>query len=97
MRRGSLVILMSMLVLLVVIAGLLFYIFLRSAAGDAVATGTVASVTLPSPQSQQLTPASEPRSTPMRFVFVVSVLIVLVSAALVLFRLVSKYFFKDVK
>jgi len=96
MRRGRLIILMSMLVLLIAIAGLLFYISLQSAADDVVATGAVIPATLPSPQSQQLAPSSEPRSALIRLVFIVSVLIVFVSAVLVLFRLVSKYIFKDV-
>lgn len=97
MQRGRLIILMSMLVLLIATGGLLFYVLLRSTARDTVATGTPIAATLPSPQSQQIAPSPEPRSAPLRLVFVVSVLLVLVSAVLVLFRLVSKYIFKDVQ
>lgn len=97
MRRGRLIILMSMLVLLIVIGGLLIYVLLGSVKEGAIATDTSIAATLPSPQSQQIAPSSEPRSAPLRFVFVASVLLVLVSAALVLFRLVSKYIFKDVQ
>jgi hypothetical protein len=97
MRRGSRIILMSLVVLLVVNLGVLFYIFWRSATRNMVATDMVIPATLPSPQSQLLAPSSEPVNTSTRLVFIVSVLIVFVSAVLVLFRLVSKYFFKDGK
>jgi len=76
-----------MLMLLVVIAGLLFYIIVRSSTGDTVATGTVVPATLPVPPEQQTALPSEPVGTPIRLVYIVSILIVFVSAVLILFRM----------
>ncbi|HQE93316.1 MAG TPA: hypothetical protein PLH19_10720 [Anaerolineae bacterium] len=95
MRRNSRIIRMSLAMLLMITAGLLSYIFWRPAGGDGVAPDTAIPATLPSPPSQQLVPLSDPVNAPLRFVYIVSVLLVFVSAALVLFRLVSKHFFKD--
>jgi hypothetical protein len=86
MRRNSLLILLSMIVLLVVIAVLLFYIFGRSSAST-VPTGTVVPATLPVPPGKQVVPLSEPVGMLTRFVYIVSVLIVFVSAVLILFRM----------
>lgn len=87
MRRNSPLVLLSMIVLLVVIMGLLFYIFVRSSANDAVVTGTIVPATLPVPPAQQAAPLSEPVGTPMRLVYILSVLVVFVSAVLLLFRM----------
>ncbi|HQK14929.1 MAG TPA: hypothetical protein PLJ78_13415 [Anaerolineae bacterium] len=87
--------LISMIVLLIAMAGLLFYIAVHLPKGNAVSTDIGALATLPNPQPQQQTTPSEPVSTPIRLIFIVSVLIVFVSAALMLFRLISKHFFKE--
>lgn len=96
MRRNSLLVLMSMIVLLIVIGVLLFSIFLRSStSSDTVATGTVTPATLPAPPEQQMAPLSEPIGTPMRLVYIVSILVVFVSAVLVLFRMLFGISGKD--
>ena len=87
MRRNSLLILLSMIVLLVVIAVLLIYVFKRSPVNDAIATSTAVLDTLPVSPEQQITLLSEPVGMPMRFVYIVSILVVFVSAALLLFRM----------
>ncbi|MGC9395024.1 MAG: hypothetical protein ACP5J4_09215 [Anaerolineae bacterium] len=87
MRRNSLHILLSMLMLLVVITGLLCYIFLRSSTDDTVATGTVVPATLPVSPEQQNTLLSEPTSMPVRLVYIISILVVFVSAVLILLRM----------
>jgi len=95
MRRGSLLILMSMIVLLIVIGVLLFFTFLRSSESDTGVTGTVIPATLPAPPDQQTTLSSEPAGRPMRLVYIVSILIVFVSAVLVLFRMLLNVWIKD--
>ena len=85
MRRNSLLILLSMIVLLVAIAALLVYTFMRSPVSDT--TSTVVSETLPVVPEQQLALSSEPVGMPVRFVYIVSILVVFVSAVLVLFRM----------
>jgi hypothetical protein len=87
MRRNSLLVLLSMIVLLIVIAVLLYYIFMRSSASDTVATSTAVSATLPISPEQQIAPLSEPVGIPMRLVYIVSILVVFVSAVLILFRM----------
>ena len=87
MRRNSLLILLSMLILLIVTAGLLFFIVLRSSTRDAVTPGTVVPATLPVPPEQQMAPLSGPVGMPVRLVYIVSILVVFVSAALILFRM----------
>ena len=90
MRRNSVLILLGMIVLLIVIAALLSYTLVRSPANDTIATGTGVPV-------QQAVPLSEPDGIPMRLVYIVSVLIVFVSAALVLLRLLLGLPGKDKK
>ncbi len=95
MRRNSLLMLMSMIVLLIVTGVLLFYIFLRSATSDAGATGTVIPATLPAPPDQQIALSSESTGMPMRFVYIVSILVVFVSAVLLGFGILLKALIKD--
>ncbi len=95
MRRTSLLVLLSMIVLAIVIAVVLFDIFSRSSVSETVAPGTVVPATLPVPPAQTMLPTSEPVGTPMRLVYIVSVLVVFVSAVLVLFRMVLKALIKD--
>ncbi|MBN2394680.1 MAG: hypothetical protein JXR84_28370 [Anaerolineae bacterium] len=83
MRRNSLLILLSMIALLIVIAVLLIYVVTRSPVSDTVVPSTAESV---SPE-QQLALSSEPVGMPMRSVYIVSVLVVFVSAVLILFRM----------
>ena len=97
MRRNSVLILVSMIVLLIVIGVLLFSIFLRSSTSGTVATGTGIPATLPVPPDQQIALSSEPEGMPMRLVYIVSVLIVFVSAVLVLFRMLVKALIRDTK
>ncbi len=95
MRRVALLSLISMIALLVAMAGLLFYIAMHPSADQAASTDTGITTTLPGPQSQPLISASEPTNLSIRLIFIVSLLIVFVSAVLVLFRLISKHFFKE--
>ncbi len=95
MRRTSLPILLSMIVLLIVIGIVLFYIFSRSSVNETVTTGTVVPATVPVPPEQQMLPTSEPVGMPMRLVYIVSILVVFVSAVLILFRMLLKAFIKD--
>jgi len=97
MRRNSSLILMSMIVLLIVTAVLLFYIFWWSTTSGTVATGTAIPATLPVPSAQQTAPSSEPVDMPMRFVYIISLLVVFVSAVLVLFRMLMRALIKDMK
>lgn len=97
MRRNSLLILMSMILLLIAMAVLLFYIFLRSSGSDTGAAGTAIPATLPAPPGQQMAPLSEPVGTPMRLVYILSILVVFVSAVLVLFRMLLNALIKDRK
>lgn len=95
MRRNSLLILLSMIVLLVVIGVLLFFILSQSLTRDRVATDTAAPATLPVPPDQQNALSSEPDGTPIRLVYIVSILIVFVSAVLLLFRMLLNSVIKD--
>ncbi len=95
MRRGSLLVLTIMIVLMIVIGVLLFYIFLRFSTGDTVTTNMVAPATLPAPPDQQPAPPSEPTGASMRLVYIASILIVFVSAVLVLFRMLLTVLIKD--
>ena len=97
MRRTSLLILLSMIVLLIVMAVVLFYILSRSSVSETVAPGTVVPAAPPLPPEPQMTPSSEPDGMPMRLVYIVSVLVVFVSAVLVLFRMVLKALIKDMQ
>jgi hypothetical protein len=87
MRRNSLLILMSMIVLLVVMGVLLFSIFLQSSTSDPGVTGTVTLTTPLASLDQQITLSSEPVGIPMRLVYIVSILVVFVSAVLILSRI----------
>jgi len=95
MRRGSLLILISMIMLVLVIGVLLFSIFSQSLTRDRAVTGTAAPATLPAPPDQQNALSSEPAGTPIRFVYIVSILIVFVSAVLLLFRMLLNSLIKD--
>lgn len=95
MRRTSLPILLSMIVLLIVMGIVLFHIFSRSSGSETVTPGTIVPATVSVPPEQQVLPVSEPVGTPMRLVYIVSVLVVFVSAVLVLFRMVLKALIKD--
>jgi hypothetical protein len=87
MRRNSLLVLMSMIVLLIVIGVLLLHIFLQAHVSNTVAKDTAVPATPPLPPEQQMTPLSEPVGIPMRLVYIVSILVVFVSAVLILFRM----------
>jgi hypothetical protein len=93
MRRNSLLILMSMIVLSIVIGVLLFSIFLQPSASDMEAT--VIPATLPASPDQQIALSSEVVGMPIRFVYIVSILVVFVSAMLILFGMLLKTLIKD--
>lgn len=95
MRRNSWLVLLSMLVLLIVIGVLLFHIFASSSTRGTVTTATAVPATLPAPADQQIALSSEPVSMPMRLVFIVSILVVFVSAVLILFGMLLKALIKD--
>lgn len=95
MRRNSPLILMSMIILLIVIGVLLLYIFRQSPASDTVTTDTGVPATLTVAPDSQLSQFSEPVGTPIRLIYIVSVLVVFVSAILMLFGMLLKALIKD--
>lgn len=95
MRRNSLFILICMIVLLAVIGVLLFYIFAQPSTSDMGATGMAVPTTLPASPDQQVALSSEVFGMPMRFMYIVSILVVFVSAILILFGLLLKTLIKD--
>ena len=93
MRRRSLILLASVMVMITVVTILMFYLTLRlTTSGDTAESMPVDPATLPSPQTQQ---SVEPDGVFERLVFILSVLFVFVSALLVLARLLGKVPFKD--
>jgi hypothetical protein len=97
MRRNSLLILTSMIVLLIVIAVLLFYILSRLPVSETGVTSTVIPATATDLPEQQILSPSGPVDMPMRFVYIVSLMVVFVSAVLVLFGMLLKALIKDTK
>lgn len=83
-----------MLVLLGVIVWILWYVFASFLSNDASGVETVIPTTSPITSEQPVAP-SEPTGIPMRLVYIVSVLVVFVSAVLLLFRMLLKVLIKD--
>ncbi len=93
MRRSSVIILAVVVLLATAVMGLLLYASLSyTTTGDVEKSDAVVPATLPSPNAQ---PVAEPDSAMVRLVFILSILVVFVSAVLVLFRLLGKLPFKD--
>ena len=93
MRRDSVIILAVVVILATAITGLLLYVTLRyTTTEDAEMNNVAVDATLPSPQAQLL---AEPDSVMVRLIFILSILLVFISAVLVLFRLLGKLPFKD--
>mgnify|MGYP000957251686 CR=1 FL=1 len=95
MRRNSLLVLLSMIVLLIMIGVVLYYIVALPATRHTVSIATAVPATLPALVDQQVAPSSEPVGVSLRFVYIVSILVVFVSAVLLLFRMLLKALIKD--
>lgn len=90
MRRSSLIFLGLAVVLVTVATGLLLTVMARPP--DARDAASAMTPTIPSPNAR---PPAEPDDVAVRMVFILSILVVFVSAILVLFRLFGKVPFKD--